>query len=118
MSWLQPTLYECELLENQRNRLSEDVVQLAKYTVLTPRIEPLLLRNIRLAFMPASEPELEYRLWYCALVSARSTRNIVLHQGIARLLADELRGNEDEFAKVWEYTQSYTCHWEAWDHCH
>ena len=114
MSWLKPTEYEQVLLENARSNWP-DVVELAKYTVLTPRIEPLLLRNIRSEFMPASEAELEYRLWFSALVSARSTRNVVLHQGVARLLADELSSDADEFNKVWEYTKACTLHWDALD---
>lgn len=60
MSWLKPTEYEQVLLENARSNWP-DVLELAKYTVLTPRIEPLLLRNIRSELMPASEPELESR---------------------------------------------------------
>jgi len=119
MSWLTPSLYERELLENLRSVLSPEILCLAKYCVLTPRIEPLLLRNMRIALIPASEPELEHQLWYSAVISARSTRDIVLHQGVARLLADELRGSDEnpseEFAKVWEYTQSYTRHWSALD---
>ncbi len=119
MSWLTPTLYERELFENLRSSLSPDILSLAKYCVLTPRIEPLLLRNMRMELMPASEPELEHQLWYSALISARSTRNIVLHQGVARLLADELRVTADEpseeFAKVWKLTQSNTSHWPPLD---
>jgi hypothetical protein len=114
MSWLKPTEYEQSLLKNARSNWPE-VVELAKYTVLTPRIEPLLLRNIRSEFIPASEPELESCLWFSALVSARSTRNVVLHQGVARLLADELSNNADEFNKVWEFTKGCTLHWDAWD---
>jgi formylglycine-generating enzyme required for sulfatase activity len=114
MSWLKPTEYEQVLLENARSNWP-DVVELAKYTVLTPRIEPLLLRNIRSELMPASEPELEFRFWFSALVSARSTRNVILHQGVARLLADELSDNADEFNKAWEYTKACTVHWDALD---
>lgn len=86
MGWLNPSNYEKELLANLRNNLAQDIIDLAKFAVLTPRIEPLLLRNIRLEMMPGSETELEHWLWFSAFVNARSTRAIVLHQGIARLL--------------------------------
>ena len=47
MSWLEPSPYEKALTDNARHNWPE-VVDLAKYTVLCPRIEPLLLRNMRL----------------------------------------------------------------------
>jgi len=111
MSWLNPGDYARDLLNSER----PDVLELAKYTSLCPRIEPLLMRNMRLKFLSGSEPELEYQLWFSRIVAARSTRNIVLDQAAARLLADELKENQDLFLEVWHDTQAYTVHWSALD---
>jgi formylglycine-generating enzyme required for sulfatase activity len=111
MSWLAPDDFAQDLLTGT----ASDVLQLAKYSALAPRIEPLLLRNMRVKFLPGSEPDLEHRLWFSNLVSARSTKNIVLDQGIARLLADQLTTDSDLLAQVWRYTQVCTAHWSGLD---
>ena len=59
MSWHTPTQFDQELLIHLREKLAPELLTLAKYTALAPRIEPLLLRNMRDTLMPASEPELD-----------------------------------------------------------
>jgi hypothetical protein len=115
MSWYLPSQFDKELLANLRAKLSPDLLALAQYTALASRIEPLLLRNMRTAMMPASEPELEHQLWFSSLIAARSSLDVVLNQGVARLLADELRSQESLLAKVWTLTQRFTAHWSTLD---
>lgn len=116
MSWYSPSQFDQELLIHLRGKLAPELLTLAKYTALASRVESLLLRNMRTALMPASEPELEHQLWFSSLISARSSLDIVLNQGVARLLADELRLQNDELLiKVWELTQRFTAHWSALD---
>lgn len=115
MNWYKPSQYDEELLTNLSAKLSPDLLALAQYTALAPRIEPLLLRNMRTSLMPASEPELEHQLWFSNLVAARSSMDIVLNQGIARLLADDLCLQEEVLSKVWALTQRFTAHWSALD---
>ncbi len=126
-------------LANDENLVAEferdrpDLYQLAQLTCLARTVEPLLLRNMRLRFMPASETELEAELWYSPLISALSTRNFVLRQGAARQLAEDLReadiwlnsvealnqAPQDHYAnwqeKIWQLTQRYTQHWKGLD---
>ena len=111
MSWLYPDDYAFDLLESN----PAEVLELAKLVSLSPRIEPLLLRNMRLKFLPGSEPELEYLLWFSTLITARSTQNIVLYHDVARLLADELKTSPEQFADVWRYTRECTAHWSDLD---
>jgi len=59
MSWHTPSQFDKEFLANLRAKLSPDLLALAQYMALASRIEPLLLRNMRTAMMPASEPELD-----------------------------------------------------------
>lgn len=116
MSWYAPSRFDQELLVHLRRKLAPELLALAQYTALAPRVEPLLLRNVRIALMPASEPELEHQLWFSSLIGARSSLDIVLNQGVARLLADELRlQNSEELSKVWSLTQRLTAHWSALD---
>ena len=51
MSWRKPNSFEQKLLEDARVRWPE-VIPLARHLVLAPRIEPLLLRNVRRSFVP------------------------------------------------------------------
>ena len=86
---------------------------MARCLALAPRIEPLLLRNARLHFVPKAQAEVESLLWFSPLVAARSTSEIVFHLGVSKTLAQEC---EDEERKAyWEFTQKHTRHWSAED---
>ncbi|RLJ22000.1 hypothetical protein DJ031_01870 [bacterium endosymbiont of Escarpia laminata] len=112
MSWLQPTGYEESLLQRAAET-EPDVVELAKLLSLVPLVEPLLLRNVRRHFLPSSETETESRLWFSNLVAVRSTRGFILHQGVARLVADKLlQEDKTRFNKLWRFTQDHTAHWK------
>lgn len=115
MSWHTPSQFDKELLANLRANFSPDLLALAQYTALAPRIEPLLLRNMRTELIPASEPELEHQLWFSSLIAARSSLDVVLNQGVARLLANELCLQDEVLTKVWTLTQRLTAHWSALD---
>lgn len=115
MSWYLPSQFDIELLANLRAKLAPEMMALAQFTALAPRIEPLLLRNMRTAMMPASDPDLEHQLWFSNLIAARSTLDIVLNQGVGRLLADELCLQDEVLTKVWTLTQRFTAHWSALD---
>ena len=124
MTWRDPTDLERFLLDDTRERWPE-VLPLARCLTLAPRVEPLLLRNARRRFVPQAQAEIESRLWFGPLVATRSTREIVLHLGIARLLAEELKAGppldgyvaelEDPLETVWQFTCLHTRHWPAED---
>jgi len=86
------------------------------------RIEPLLLRNARRRLLPTAPAEVESLLWFSPLVAARSSRDIVLHLGVARLLAEELaalpatgddRQGPTPLELAWDCTRLHTRHWSA-----
>ncbi len=131
MSWRTPNDLERFLLADTRDRWPE-IIPLACLLVLAPRIEPLLLRNARQHFLPTTGAELESQLWFSSLVAARSSREIVLHLGVACVLAGQLGGArrcpgavsekaevEDSepppIEAVWEFTRDHTRHWPAED---
>jgi len=128
MSWRDPNDLERFLLDDTRTRWPK-LIPLARVLVLAPRIEPLLLRNARHRFLPGGDAAIESQLWFSALVAARSTREIVLHLGIARVLAGQLGGakpwpqddfpaddsNPPRLEDVWAFTREHTRHWTAED---
>ncbi|MCF1182437.1 SUMF1/EgtB/PvdO family nonheme iron enzyme [Marichromatium gracile] len=129
MTWRALNDWETDLLADVRKRLSE-IIPLARLLVLTPRIEPLLLRNARVHFLPGSDAALEARLWFSPLVAARSTREIVLHLGIASDLAQDLLPRPEttrdhnqpadtdsppSLDVLWRFTCEHTRHWPAED---
>ena len=120
MSWRDPTPFEQDLLEDARTRWPE-ILPLARCLVLAPRIEPLLLRNARREFVPEALAEVESLLWFSSLVAARSSREIVLHLGVAKRLAEELTQSDGQahgdshatLDTLWEFTRHHTRHWSA-----
>jgi hypothetical protein len=99
MSWLQPTDFERRFWSptcaGAGPRSSAGAAALARQT----RVEPLLLRNARLHFLPGSATEIESLLWFSPLIGARSSGEVIFHAGAARLLADELRGDVDRCSR-------------------
>lgn len=113
MSWLQPTPFEKHLVEGFRGPWPEmpPLVRLARLLSLATRIEPLLLRNSRRHFLPGSATEIESLFWFSPLIGARGNGEVVMHPGVSRLLADELRGEPARFQEALEFTRRHTCHW-------
>ena len=130
MTWRPPTDLERFLLADTNARWPE-LIPLARLLVLAPRIEPLLLRNARRRFLPGAEAQLESQLWFSPLVASRSTREVLLHLGIARVLAGRLGGcapcpgdpdpADDRAAapptltEVWDFTRDHSRHWPPED---
>jgi hypothetical protein len=113
MSWLQPTPFEKRLVEEFLPARLEmpPLVRLARLLSLATRIEPLLLRNSRRHFLPGSATEIESLFWFCPLIGARGNGEVVMHPGVSRLLADELRGEPTRFAEALAFTRRHTGHW-------
>jgi hypothetical protein len=115
MSWRDPNAFEKALLADTCERWPE-IIPLARCLTLAPRIEPLLLRNARRGFVPQAQAEVESLLWFSPLVAARSTQEIVLHLGVAKVLAEEVRRDSPEhLERLWELTRRHTRHWSPED---
>ncbi len=113
MTWREPNDFERCILDDVKTAWPKEIIALARCLALAPRIEPLLLRNARLHFVPKAQAEVESLLWFSPLVAARSTSEIVFHLGVSKTLAQEC---EDEERKAyWEFTQKHTRHWSAED---
>jgi CheY-like chemotaxis protein len=120
MNWREATDFEHDLLTGAQQDWAAwpSMLDLVRVLTLVPRIEPRLLRNARLRFTPGLSAEAEARLWFSPLVDNRSTQAIVLHQGVARLLAEPMVAGSDDMPPidvVWEFTREHTRHWSAED---
>ena len=116
MSWLAPTAADRDLVDQVEAR-SPALYRLALVLAPALRVEPLLLRNARLHFLPQSDAGLESELWFSPLVSARSARSVLLRPGAARVLTDRLEtdGAPFPYAEVWRFIDEQTQSWRFED---
>ncbi len=116
MSWLAPTASDRDLVDQIEAR-SPTLYRLALVLAPALRVEPLLLRNARLHFLPQSDAGLESDLWFSPLVSARSARSVLLRPGAARVLTDRLEtdGAPFPYAEVWRFIDEQTSDWRFED---
>lgn len=66
------------------------MMELATCLSLAVRIEPALLRKVRLTFLPKSEPGLEADLWFSPLVQSRSSSAIIFRPDMLEQLRQDL----------------------------
>lgn len=85
---------EVELLVDSYGR-SSAFVRLAQVAAPACRIEPQLLRQLRLACVPDADVSVEQELWHSEFVSSRG-RTITFHTAVSRILRQRLR----EWAKL------------------
>nr|VFJ73515.1 MAG: TIR domain-containing protein [Candidatus Kentron sp. FW] len=98
MSWASPTQTERNLFEKLREGWGNTNPLYRLVRCLSPalRIEPRLLRNLRLRLVANSDSTLEHALWFSPLIATRNRRAVTFFPGCARLLADELADKEPE----------------------
>jgi chromosomal replication initiator protein len=84
-----------ERIEELRST-NEAAADLALLASLAARIEPELLRRLRLETLPTAGAETEADLWFSGVVAAKSTSWAVLVPEVAELLRTACRGRFDE----------------------
>src|SRR2546421_5554683 len=92
------------LIESVRSEFP-DVVRLAQAVSLAVRVEPELLRSIRLALLPGVCADVEADLWFSALVQSENPLALVLLSEVEALLRQELSSNQELLNQVWEILQ-------------
>ncbi|WP_437552574.1 pYEATS domain-containing protein [Sorangium sp. So ce367] len=83
-------------------RRNAAAVALARMASLAVRVEPELLRALRLALLPAADVSAEADLWSSEIVEARSPSAMVLDPDVAALLRRSLDGDVDRIREVIE----------------
>jgi Cdc6-like AAA superfamily ATPase len=82
-------------------RLAHPVAaDLARYASPAVRIESSLLRDLRLALLPGSGPDIEADLWFSRLVRSRGPDGIALRPDVLERLRTDLRGDA-RAAEAW-----------------
>ena len=77
-----------------------DAVRLARCASLAVRIEPGLLRHLRLKLLPQADVGTEADLWFSPLVESRGRNAIVLQAGVAELLRESLAVDKELLKKA------------------
>jgi len=68
----------------------QDAVRLAELASLAVRIEPHLLRRLRIDYLPNADVGVEADLWFSHLVDSRGTDAVVLEKDVAHVLRERL----------------------------
>lgn len=113
MSWLEPSASKLVAYLDHLKKVDPPLYQLALVLAPALRVEPRLLRNARLRFLPGTEASLEARFWFSPLVANRSARSVAMRTGLARVLTDRLE--QPHFDEVWGFIQQHTAHWPLLD---
>jgi hypothetical protein len=84
-------------------------VELAEAVSFAARVEPFLLRHMRLEVLPHVDSGAEADVWLSALVQVRSPEGLVFHPEVADTLRRRLRArNLDRFERTWTLVRE--CH--------
>lgn len=100
------TLAAARMLVEEVTREQPQVVALARLTSFAVRVDPPLLRRLRLELLPESSPALEADLWNGSLVTFRGPEGFVFAPGVATVLREQLAalGNE-RYEQAWLVTR-------------
>jgi type VI secretion system protein ImpC len=82
-------------------RLSANAAALAEAVSLAIRIEPQLLRKMRLDLFPALDAGVEADLWFSPVVESRASSGIVLRQPAAQVLRHRLGEKPSMLEAAW-----------------
>src|SRR5580704_3941211 len=91
-------------------RLDAPTVALAEAVSLAVRVEPELLRKMRLELFPATNAGIEADLWFSPLIESRAQSGIVFDQGLAQLLRQRLAERVERLEAAWRVTESVHRH--------
>ncbi len=83
--------------------INPDAIRLAEFASIAVRMEPELLRQIRLEFLPNSDASAEADLWLSPLLSTRSAGWIALSNDAAELLRARLIQKSRDLLKVRDF---------------
>jgi type VI secretion system protein ImpC len=87
-------------------RSNPDALLLAELASIAVRIEPQLLRRLRLELLPHADASAEADLWFSELVESRTPSGIVLSPAVARLLRERLKRRPTALESAWRIVES------------
>ena len=90
-----------ELISKTKKRFP-DAVRLARVVSLASRIEPELIRQVRLQLLPTVDAGAEADLWFSPLVQSSTPLAITLFPAVVDLLRRELAKSPESLQRAWE----------------
>ena len=90
--------------EDLIGKAGTDVAQLAMLGSIAVRLEPQLVRLLRLRLLPGLPASLEADLWFSDLVHTRTAEGIILNPQVVDLLRSRLRADE-RLERAWSIVQ-------------
>jgi type VI secretion system protein ImpC len=92
-------------LSTYLDREPPEVIYLAMLGSLAARLEPQLIRALRLQLAPKFHPCVEADLWFSTLVETRAATGIVLKASIVPELRKHLAADKSLLNRAWEVTE-------------
>jgi len=105
------TLAAARLLVEDVERDQPQAVALAKLASFAVRVDPPLLRRLRLELLPGSSPALEAEVWHGGLVTFRGPEGFVFAPGVGAVLREGLAADASRYERAWILTREVHAHW-------
>jgi hypothetical protein len=86
-------------------RQSPAALRLARVAALAARVEPELLRALRLRLVPEADSGAEADLWFSPLVQVQGASALVLEPEVVEALRQELAGDQPLLDRAWDELQ-------------
>lgn len=87
-------------------QVTPDALRLAELVSIAVRVEPALLRAIRLGLCPGLPTAAEADLWFSGLTDARSRSGFALAPGARAVLQQRLAGDRQNLEQAWRITRT------------
>ncbi|MDT7808430.1 MAG: hypothetical protein QOJ70_2243 [Acidobacteriota bacterium] len=81
------------------------VVELARWLCLAARVEPALVRHVRVHLMPGADAGVEADLWFSPLVQTAGARYVMFYPEVSNRLRRELATDRERLAAAWRVTR-------------
>lgn len=101
-----PAVARAERLVRELEGAAPEAVELATRASLAVRVEPELLRALRLSLAPRLDVAAESDLWFSPLVRSRGPDGVVLFPEVSALLRERLRRRPEALRRAWKTTES------------
>lgn len=101
------------MAEDVLGSLRPEVKELARLVAFAARVEPQLLRAMRLRFLPSSDAGLEADLWFSPVVESRTPSGFVFERGAAEALLRDLYRDPAYYESVWSVFERHHQHLPA-----
>ncbi|GEN11427.1 NB-ARC domain-containing protein [Myxococcus fulvus] len=105
------TLAAARMLVEDVERDQPQAVELASLASFAVRVDPPLLRRLRLELLPGNSPALEADVWHGGLVTFRGPEGFVFAPGVGAVLRERLASDASRYERAWSITREVHAPW-------